>query len=318
MSHPFTLNVLTLNTWLLRTPLGFDLASDINSRAKLIPQKVVELGAEIVILQEVWHPTLRRELFSAFTRLGYPYSTWKEENEREIDRRDFLLKFGSLTKLKELSREIMQSGLIIFSKYPLKPDIQKLVFRDHTRADEVFVEKGAVKTQVFLPKVGWADLYNAHLGAVSFDGETQDFNAKECFARKCQTSELSDWIRKTQDSEFRIMGVDLNAHYHGYHAGKYQNDISEEFSMMICPPPYGAGLIDSFTFRNGIGEEPAFTDESKNPYKNSGHFASSPDAVLDYVFASRNKHFEPLHSRLVFNQECLSDHYGVLSSFALC
>ncbi len=312
-----SIKVLTLNTWLLRTPLGIDLARSVERRLKIIPDRVCRFSPDIILLQEVWHPALRARLHQEFSKRGYAFSNWNSANEKNLCRRDFLLNFCSPHKLKELSKQIMQNGLMIFSKFPLNPQLSTLVFSEHTRADEVFVKKGAIKMQVLLPELGWADVYNAHLGAVTFDSDSNAYIAKECEARKKQTHELATWIRKTRDSEFQIVGADLNSHYHGFKEGKYHDKISDEYSMMTGRGNYGAGLVDSFTSHHGLGPNPGYTDESKNPYRQSGPFANSPDAVLDYVFVSDSRHLTPSQSQLVFNEDCVSDHYGVLSEFAI-
>ncbi len=317
--NPIQFKVLTLNTWLLRTPLGVDLAKNVDARSQVIPKRIAMTGADIVLLQEVWHPSLRLQFKKIFEKLGYTHSTVHDSDPNHMDRRSFLKKlaFSIPQGLRDISHEIMRGGMVIFSKFELKDRLEKLVFTSHTRPDEAFVEKGAIKTQVKLPKLGWADLYNAHSGAVSYDPKTKLYNSKETDARKNQTVELANWVRKNRNSEFAILGADLNSHYHTYANGTYQNKISDEFALMTSHPPYGAGLVDSYTSQNGMESTPGYTDENRNHYKTSGHFASSPDAVLDYIFVSSAKRLKTLASKVVFADICISDHYGVLSTFGI-
>lgn len=311
--------VLTLNTWLLRTPIGLDLAKNVDKRAIEIPKRIAMTGADIVLLQEVWHPSLRLLFKKAFYKLGYKHSTVTDCDPTQIDRRSFLKKLAfSIPKgLKDISHEIMRGGMVIFSKFELKEKIDKLVFKSHTRPDEVYVEKGAIKTQVKLPKLGWADLYNAHSGAVTYDTKAKLFYPNEVESRKNQTVELAEWVNKTRNSDFVLLGADLNSHHHAFEKGKYQDKMSDEYALITLTPPYGAGLMDTYSLKNGREKIPGFTDENKNYYKTSGHFADSPDAVLDYVFVSSQKNLHTLESKVVFDEHCISDHYGVISTFGI-
>jgi len=155
------------------------------------------------------------------------------------------------------------------------------------------------------------------LGAVSYRAKEKRFDAQECDRRLTQVLELSQFINQTRSSDFVFLGTDLNAHYHDFIDGKYQRNLSAEFSSMTCPPPYGLGLVDSYSYLNGIRPLQGYTDAATNPYRESGFFKSSPCGVIDYVFATANKYLKPAASEVVLKERVVSDHYGVMSSFTL-
>ncbi len=348
---------LTINTWLLRLPFGVNLAPAVEERARLLPSLVKSTGADIVFCQEVWDPKHRRQLREAFAREGYPYETSAAPQLGEtfpslapghLASVGLMLPFtlaasggdagtGSLLALGGSSlaalaagsialdqmRKKMGNGLQIFSRFPLSSKTDVMHFSTWTRHDEVFIAKGAIHTQVQLPSLGWVDLYNSHLGAVSYDGRTQSYDADQCRNRLQQAGELARWIEKTRVAEFALLGVDLNAAPEQCHGGETRP--TGEYALL---GQERGGLFQD-TFRAGAAaDEKGATDDSRNPYKNSGHFRGSPDVRIDYLFASPSPKVRTVGSRVVFDRPLseslpaagklpprISDHYGVLSEF---
>ncbi len=286
------LSVLTFNSWLLRTPLGIDLAKDIDERVRRLPQRVAALQPDIILLQEIWHSPFRKLLADEFLRVGYPYSTEPRHH-------------GWLR---------MGDGLQIISRFELD-SLKHHSFSIHTRFDERFVEKGAIKVRVKVPQLGWIDIYNSHLGAVTYNTKKREFHRSQCESRYVQSLELKKWILETRTSETAILGVDLNVHRLHHENGVYLSIPSKEFALMITGQPHGAGFVDTFSQLNGTENHGGCTFHNSNPYRASGYFGSDPCATLDYLFLANTSPLVPVSSEVVLDKPALSDHYGVLTTF---
>lgn len=363
-----TLKALTLNTWMLRTPIGLDIAEDVDERLRLLPEKCAATGADLIFFQENWDPVVRSTLKRDLHRLGYPYeasrrdvpadSRWlgmtsitaataplilaAQDKNRRPSRRDFLkhgaLLFGTIglnaagagSMAFDSFRRSMGNGLQIFSKYPLS-EPKQLSFSVHTRSDEALVVKGAIHTTARVPELGPVDCYTTHLGAVTFEPKLRRDNDAQCAARLVQAKEFAAWIAKTRQTPYAIVAGDFNTHYRKFRDGTYTNELSGEYLLFAGGAPRGLGLWDTYRQLHGFQEPPAITDDIRNPYKVRGAFESSPDCVIDYVFASPTPRLVPVASEVVFSDpitdaECrrhrlrrrperLSDHYGVLTTF---
>ncbi len=345
------LRVLTLNTWLLRLPFRVSLAPEIDERAALVPGLVAATGADIVLCQEVWDSQLRNQLRAAFSKHGYPYEA------SQIPELSFTLPGqspGALTGLLPLClaslfpggtnlgvvsalsgsalamvaassllidrmKKTMGNGLQIFSRYPLGPRFDAFAFSTSTRPDEAFVAKGALRASVQVPSLGWIDVYNSHLGAVDFDSRKGNYDLSQGARRGQQAAELAQWIQKTRTSESALLGVDLNA------APREVGATRATYEHGLFAPGGELDFEDTFEVVGARGA-PGHTDDSRNPYKKSGHFSNSPDARIDYIFASQSSRLVPTESQVIFDQPLcgagkgparLSDHYGVLTEFAI-
>jgi len=196
-------------------------------------------------------------------------------------------------------------------------------FSSFTRLDEVLAAKGCIKTRVKHPIAGWIDIYNSHLGAVSYDQKNKIYNSVQSHIRLQQNNELIDWLRKTRSSEKLIITVDLNLHYKKYNDGTYHDELSEGYKFLTEADPHGLGLVDTYLAKNGMTEPAHWTINSNNPYVAKGFFGKNPDAVTDYIFISSSKSFRPYTSYLVFNDSTekensfISDHYGIISEISL-
>ncbi|MCP5762569.1 hypothetical protein NL346_28670, partial [Klebsiella pneumoniae] len=60
------------------------------------------------------------------------------------------------------------NGLMILSRFPIAREQPALAFENFTRADEVFVRKGAIAVEIEAPGGLRLLVCNSHLGAVSF------------------------------------------------------------------------------------------------------------------------------------------------------
>ncbi|MGZ6469385.1 MAG: endonuclease/exonuclease/phosphatase family protein, partial [Bdellovibrionota bacterium] len=112
-----TFRILTFNTWLVRTPFGIDVAKKINERFSLLPDSLASLDADVICLQEVWSPALRRSLREKMAALGYPHCAG---GEKIGSASFFILRF---------IHNFFGNGLLIFSRYPISTVVQPSIFR---------------------------------------------------------------------------------------------------------------------------------------------------------------------------------------------
>lgn len=318
------LKVLTLNTWMLRLPFGFDIAQDIDERAETLPRTAAALEPDVICLQEVWDPVIRRTFRQKFFELGFHYCAERFDsvvNVRVQQMEQALrlsyggvgyLAFSAFHTFVALMRKFMGNGLQIYSRYPFAGPAKQMVFSVFTRPDEVMVPKGAIQVPVFVPNVGAVDVYNAHFGAVTFDPAQKGFDPDESLRRSTQVEEFCRWFRSSGQNELAVVGCDLNVHPKIFHKGSYQDAYTDEYNAFVDEK--SLGLFDSFGHLAGKDRE-GLTDASSNRYKESGLFSNSPDARLDYIFSSPE--LLPVGSSVVLDERdsVHSDHYGVLSRF---
>jgi endonuclease/exonuclease/phosphatase family metal-dependent hydrolase len=313
MSYLNALRILTFNTWLLRTPLGFDLAKDVEERFVRLPESLAETGADIICLQEVWCPKLRASLSAKMAALAYPFS------------------LGSAPKRSRhihplwAVREHFGNGLMIYSRFPIVAEHTPLEFRAFTRLDEFFIRKGAVCAEVQISKSQKLLVCNSHLGAVSFSSSARSYNRAHELRRLRQSFELIKWIQTIEKPAPLFLAVDLNVHFQTWqrdrHAGGFAREVSLLLSDRIKKFP-----LKEVSIELGIHHPiPEWTFDCQNPYVASGFFGHLPNEVTDYLFyreiggwAAQGAHrvFVPVGaSTLAPGKGPLSDHYGILAKF---
>jgi hypothetical protein len=323
-----TFKVLTFNCWAVELPIPkkvYEVSLQIDERLRMLPTKAVELGADIVVLQEVWKEYRKTDLIKSFSQIGYPYAVYKYPAPGGPPYR------GALG-----------NGLLIISKFPLDPNSEVMKFSEYTRADEYFTFKGAIKTKVNIPQLGWVDLFDSHLGAYTTEPKSKNdpkpdhYNQEHLQKKLSQAHELANFINGKRSSEVVIVAMDMNTHYQTFLDGKMQNSFAPEYTLMTCSGAKNnepcLGLADSFRAVHGFTNPPAWTyDTQLNDYAKGGVFASEPQEVIDYIFLNNNAKVSPVASQIVFNERSstedqkrfglktlppfLSDHYGVLTTF---
>ncbi len=227
------------------------------------------------------------------------------------------------------------NGLMVFSKYPLDANVQQLKFSSWTRPDEPVITKGAIKTRVKLPKLGWVDLYSSHLGAVTYDVKKKTYVKGEAEARMQQTRELRDFIQRTRSPDSPvILALDFNVPRLDFDP---PGQMSYDYDL-VTNPKTGLGLVDTYWAMHPDHSDevsPTF-DTRDNPYITSGEFSEEPRQRIDFIFASPAEHgtgLVPTASEIVFKDPIpasdqakyglkqlplrLSDHYGVLTTFEI-
>jgi endonuclease/exonuclease/phosphatase family metal-dependent hydrolase len=330
---PRTLRVLTLNMWAVELPVPRfikEVSKDIDGRFALLPAKVLETGADVLVFQEVWRDRRKAELIDRFRMLGFPYAA-----------------FGN-PGAGALQRGMYGNGLLVISRYPLQA-ASVLRFTKFTRGDEYFTYKGAIKTFVTLPGMGRVEIVDAHLGAVDTElaeGRPDHFNAAQVAVQEEQLGELARFIAADRAHGALVAAMDMNAHYEVFRKGRYEPFFAPAYSMMTCAGERAGaaagdasclGLTDTFRASHALDAEPAWTYDTKsNPYAKNGIFAAEPPGVIDYVFVNDNPIVVPVCSEVVFGGELtdadrrraglgprvplpkrLSDHYGVLTTFEI-
>jgi len=308
LSSATQIKILNFNAWTVELPIPrriYEVSHDIDRRLALLPSKIQKIGADIVVFEELWKTKRKKQMVAALQKLGFNYALYKNPKSH-------------------IFRGKLGNGLLIVSRYPLDPQLQLMHFSKYTRTDEYFTYKGAIKTRVNLPHVGWVDLYASHLGAVTtkvVDEKPDHFDGKQLQKKFNQAEELAQFIAKTSSSPLVVLATDLNTHFFNYENGNYVfGSFTPEYSLLTC---IGAsakmpclGLWDSYRLFHGFNE-PAWTyDTIGNDYARGGVFAKEPPGAIDYIFVSQNTSFVPVKSEIVFTQKpLLSDHYGILTTF---
>lgn len=298
------LRILSFNTWLLEYA-GKDLAVDIDERLALIPSKLAETGADIIFLQEVWTSRFRNILI------------------QEMKKHYYDAFFVDVSNFFSLG-----NGLLIFSKYPIVSEGRSKNFSVRTRFDERFVKKGAIKTMVEHPEFGRLELYNFHLGAMSFDFKKGMYKTKHFEKHQLQLIELVEFIEKTRSEDaIQIIAGDLNKSEFKPSCTSNGNplEISSTYSYFVET----LLLYDSYRY---VHQDPnsdsydGYTYSANNPYSKA--YINSDflvDIRIDFIFASKYSGLLPVSSQIVFQESSyengawqvknLSDHFAVLSSF---
>lgn len=277
------LRVLTFNVWFLEI-FRHSIARDILPRLERIPSALKEIDADIVCFQEVWSPWARKRLITLLQHEGFSHFAYS--------RPDF--PFGN--------------GLLIASKYELSQEVQRLEFSISTNFIEKFVRKGAIKTQVNLPKIGWVDIYNTHLGSVSFHHETLRPNETEDARKRTQLNELKSWIAKTRRTDDLFLFCDLNTHH------SENGSLNPDYSQLIR----SLDLADTSQHLHQQGNIWTY-DAITNPYAKKGIHGNNHREFVDYILGSFPK-LQCLGSQVVFQSAVknynLSDHYGLMTKFS--
>jgi endonuclease/exonuclease/phosphatase family metal-dependent hydrolase len=241
-----------------------------------------------------------------------------------------------LAWIADYGRSRLGNGLLLFSKYPLDAQVDCLRYSEFTRWDEALAAKGALKARVDLPVVGWTDAYLTHLGATTYREKEKRFDADEVQAQREQLDELVAWIQKTRDSRNLILSGDFNQHWQAIENGTYQPAQSPGYATLVGKGPGRLDLIDSFRQVHPQSVADYTSDVTGNPYSDNPldkSLSTQPSVVDDYIFVSRDSALRPQAAILVFNTPVapetaaayqlkrvpkrLSDHYGVLTTFAL-
>lgn len=316
MSVKKTLIILSYNVWMLDAPFQLG-ALDVKARAAAMPQALSATGADVIAMQEVWSPKHKILFTEEFKKLGYNYSFYENGPSR------FWL------------RGFFGNGLLIVSKVPLiKPESKServMSFSHYTRLDEYFAGKGALRVDLQIDTANTISFYNTHLGAVSFNPLTRDYNSRHESARQQQAKELFSFIKSTHQQNPIILVGDFNAHYKIFSEDQLSHSYRPDH-LSLTTHPYSQdalALVDSFHSHNGELTGQYSHGAEKNPYVNHApvYRFRVPQRTLDYIYVSKNEKLEIAHSEILMTENVLipgrsqelplSDHFAILTRINL-
>lgn len=316
MSIKKTLVILSYNVWMLDAPFRLG-ALDVKARGEALPQALSTTGADIIALQEVWSKKYKIDFAQKFKKLGYEYS------------------FFENAPSNIWLRGIFGNGLLIVSKVPLQvPQVQServIAFRDYTRSDEYFAGKGALRVDVQAGPQTTISFYNTHLGAVSFNPLTRQYNSRHEKARQNQARELFNFVKSTHHQNPIILAGDFNTHYKIFSDDQLSHSYAPDH-LSLTTSPYSEsamGLVDSYHALNGEFTEKYSHDTEMNLYGDHKpvYRFRAPRRTLDYIYVSKNKNIEVSHSEIALTENVqipgrkqklpLSDHFAILTRINL-
>jgi endonuclease/exonuclease/phosphatase family metal-dependent hydrolase len=297
------LKVLTFNTWLVRTPLGFDVSRDTDKRFAALPDALTATGADIIFLQEVWDPKMRAQISAEMSARGYPHA---QGIKGPLVSSWFPLSFF---------HSHFGNGLLILSRFPIVHTLPDLVFKKYTRPDEILVMKGAIACEIEISHDCRFTACNAHLGAVSFSPATQTFHPRHAWNRFRQARALVKWLGKCKTDSPLFFAVDLNTHFRAWKKGKHSSDIAREVKLLLSTRVKKFGLLEASLDLGIHAPVPQWTFHHENTYVESGYFGHLPNEVPDYLFYAGERKWRAVKAERILTEK-LSDHYGLLVTFS--
>ncbi len=262
------------------------------------------LDPDIICLQEVWSNTVREAYFHAFPEyVGYTtyersVGSWKREIMETIS-------FGPDDEIARGSAQglvtLLKQGSEKYSAYEVESGIFKNQFALTwiTQQVEAVMPKGYLATRYHLPK-GAVQIVNTHLS----NGETNPGRMK-------QVKELVDHATRIAGGDPIILCGDTNSD------GEREKDMTWLHTE--------AGFKDSFRI--------VYPDVTQSPHKGATWDNANPmvqkwynevflgegNQRVDYVSyrSSSGFNFRTHSSKIVFDSEIISDHYGIYSILEL-
>jgi len=280
------LSLLTFNAGLLDInffgiPI-FKPAAFIKQRLHNIPAELIKTKADIISLQEVFLPKHQNYLVSMLHD-QFPYHSF------------------SKTPLFNLG-----SGLMIFSKYPIKNWSFKKYSEPGTLDEAIFITRGFISTEIEINRDIKFALYNTHLtsGGALFKSN----HPKTIKIRSLQIKEILSFSEKSLPMDTFILG--------DFNSGPTISRINYEYILK-------QGFRDIYKeYCESNKKQENDTWDNGNPlHKNN---TVSQSSRLDHIFFfSKNNHTEIINSKTTLSDNIvwinnnkrkvipLSDHYGL-------
>jgi endonuclease/exonuclease/phosphatase family metal-dependent hydrolase len=279
----FTMDVVTLNTWLLTTPLP--IGKNIEARKTRISKAI--RGYDLVGIQEAFLDGSKRIAKEDKDEYPYQYRQVKEKN-------------------------LSNSGLTTFSKLEISErDFKPFSFSSGT---DSLAQKGIVFTRLKAPGFGYLDVYNTHYQAGSGFDDKKWYNPFYHLIPSYTNKISKHDIKLTHNMDFENF---FKAHDKGYTSIFMGDFNSTEDGDVYADLVKRLGLKDSF--REANPNDPGYTaDGPANPYK-----PDDGQSRIDYIFyhPGKNQQVDVLNSRVTFNTPVdglfLSDHFGVETKFRI-
>jgi len=287
----FSFRMLTLNTWLLSTPLGIGAAPDRSCRARQIGDRLAGRFYDVVVLQEGFD---RKAVEALIARAGYPYNYSRYPRPRGLE---------------------MSGGLAVLSLFPVS--FQHNEPWDDACGPDAFAQKGFFHARLRHPSMDAPlDVVTVHLNANY--GDPFGFRA----VRRNQAGQLADELARYPSSTVLVAG-DFNVIGPPALPGDSGDNAEYEGMLKAVLPPT---LRDAWVEAGPSG--PGFTsDDCTNSYGGDCREDSAHRRRIDMVWYDDQRNCYELELLDVFvdefreapGQGCprdhLSDHFGVGTVF---
>lgn len=298
-------------------------------RAKYMCNELKNSNMDIVFIQEVWarrHRDMLKNCGNWYiidldkksglqTRLeNGELSSWRTKLFAHILGSE---KLASLTPLLSGDKNNGDSGLMIFSKYPIM-DSNKLVFSENGSErymfdGEIAVNKGAIGGFINHPTIGKVFVATTHMVA-EYDDHSYTYQ------RINQVKELVDWIDENSSEAPVIVGGDFNM---APLSSEFDTNLrNTEQAWYETRDSYLADYLEANELvRKGIG---TYREEFSNKGPSDAEKEGRSEGVIDHIFSSKG--LIPVSGRLVYsttmipfknNKIALSDHHGIVTTFKL-
>jgi len=280
-SKSYTMDFLTLNTWLRPAPLG----KDNFARADRIANSLSRY--DVVGLQETFSAKGKHITETAEKNKTQPYSY--RQNQIKI---------------------LTNSGLTTLSKYQvIEQDFRPFSF---STISDSLAKKGVMFTRIVHPQIGEIDVYDTHYQA---GGAEKDFKPSPLkrlvslfnpgydlpkdIVRMSQTRDFSSLLQKHEKGNPTVIMGDFNFTENSPEYRDFVNKMQVKDSFRIARP-----------------KDPGYTsDGQKNP-----NVGGESRSRIDFIFFKPGKTVgvDVVSSKLAFNEPVLgmfvSDHFGVHST----
>jgi len=287
-----TVRFLTLNLGLLALRLfglgRISFVSYLDERLAAAPAHLQMTAADVIALQEVYTAQHRRFLQFSL-RDTHPYACAP---------RNF--------------RSVLGNGLMLLSRYPISNGEFLPLPREKAIHSAMF-EKGCLRVDIDLPKIGTVRLVNVHL---TVDSPFGRMDAKKSEQTRLAQIEHMLSVARPPDRDPAILLGDFNC----------SPVISTEKYRRIVE----AGFIDSFASLMPPDVADNFvTWDASNPLNAISRFRDSPSQRIDHIFIPQTlmDTMMPVKSSIKFTEPTiavsgarsvtLSDHYGLLVQLAI-
>jgi endonuclease/exonuclease/phosphatase family metal-dependent hydrolase len=269
------LKIITFNIWDLH--VGFGLVKDRQLRFERVIQKILELDADIVYLQEAWDPEHRTKLRK---QLAPKYHTTIDSGK--VQTRHVLYKKFDTT-----------GGLVILSKFPIENwNFTPFARYAHGSLIEFAARKGFISATLNTP-AGKLKIINTHLNAEGI--------AKKRIRKKQFKSIMHALKNEYPASTPLVIGGDFNI----------DHMMSDPFYVKMLSDN---GLTEPANL-SGLGHIP--THRPDNIYAGSFFHPARKPLQFDYFFIKNIPNPENIRIKPLYFEPTLSDHDPLMITISL-
>ncbi len=283
------IKVLTFNVGLLRLLFGgykvFEFVPFLEDRFEIMLENIKALQFDIISFQELYNSHQAKKSIEILTSI-YPYHAWEPQKN---------------TKLS--------SGLLIFSKYPLK-NTSFEHFKINTFEENIFVNKGFLCTEVDLD-VAVLDLMNVHTTAGGYFRYPD--HPKVNRIRNAQIHQILQTTYAKDKQHFSLITGDLNT---GPQVSKENFHVFQK-----------ENFVDIFDYK----DEGLYTWDNSNSVNQKSIHAICPSQRIDHILykPKANKKIQHHNANIIFkdpivpvglqkkNRITISDHYAVTTELEI-